>query len=370
MNYEVVPNIITGKDLDYLSDMFNWNYGSYKNTCNSIEKVNDKEIKDVLIKQVQNIKKSSSKISVKEKMSIIDKYYKKENWDAIAPINHKEILYSLVSLIDNEINVHPLTLSFDLRMLRIEKELLLSNSINRVSHIVKVVRELCKVLLDYAAIEEVQKNAEYIVNLYNGNIWNNPTIEELEFHRKKVRDLMKYIPKVPKYIAITNIEDETIDLDNPIQGVIDIRTYQEKVLDYLLEDASNPTLIKIKRIEPLNEDDFKELEKILWVKTGTKDDYYQITKIDNLAVFIRSMVGIEQEAVNEKFGEFLNDNYLTAEQQEFIYSIINYVRENGDIELQNIIDESPFDNYDILDLFGEKVAIVSNVVNTIHKSVI
>ena len=50
MNYEVVPNIITGKDLDYLSDMFNWNYGSYKNTCNSIEKVNDVEIKNVLIK--------------------------------------------------------------------------------------------------------------------------------------------------------------------------------------------------------------------------------------------------------------------------------------------------------------------------------
>ena len=24
--YNEVPNIITGKDLDYLSDMFNWNY--------------------------------------------------------------------------------------------------------------------------------------------------------------------------------------------------------------------------------------------------------------------------------------------------------------------------------------------------------
>ena len=25
-NYNVVPNIISGKDLDYLSDMFNWTY--------------------------------------------------------------------------------------------------------------------------------------------------------------------------------------------------------------------------------------------------------------------------------------------------------------------------------------------------------
>ena len=36
-NYNVVPNIITGKDLDYLSDMFNWNYSGYKEMFNSLE---------------------------------------------------------------------------------------------------------------------------------------------------------------------------------------------------------------------------------------------------------------------------------------------------------------------------------------------
>lgn len=27
-NYEVVPNIISGKDLDYLSDVYNWNFNA------------------------------------------------------------------------------------------------------------------------------------------------------------------------------------------------------------------------------------------------------------------------------------------------------------------------------------------------------
>jgi len=48
MNYTNVPNIITGKDLDYLSDMFNWNYGAYKSTINAVEEVNDEEIRSVL----------------------------------------------------------------------------------------------------------------------------------------------------------------------------------------------------------------------------------------------------------------------------------------------------------------------------------
>ena len=140
-------------------------------------------------------------------------------------------------------------------------------------------------------------------------------------------------------------------------------------MDYLFQNSNNPTINKIKNIDPLNEDDFKELENILWVQTGTKEDYYKFTKIDNLAVFIRSIVGIEQEAVNEKFGEFLNDNYLTSEQQEFIYSIINYVRENGDIDVNVIVEDAPFNNYDFLDLFGDKVAVVGNVVKTIHNCI-
>ena len=48
MNYEKVPNIITGKDLDYLSDMFNWNYGALKSNLNALNEVKDNEIKDVI----------------------------------------------------------------------------------------------------------------------------------------------------------------------------------------------------------------------------------------------------------------------------------------------------------------------------------
>ncbi len=47
-NYSEVPNIITGKDLDYLCDMFNWNYEGYKNTVDASNNVTDEEIKDKL----------------------------------------------------------------------------------------------------------------------------------------------------------------------------------------------------------------------------------------------------------------------------------------------------------------------------------
>lgn len=52
-NYMEVPSIISGKDLDYLCDMFDWNYGAYKNTYNAINSVNDEQIKNILNKGVE-----------------------------------------------------------------------------------------------------------------------------------------------------------------------------------------------------------------------------------------------------------------------------------------------------------------------------
>ena len=48
--YNEVLNIITSKDLDYLSDMFNWNYEALKKMNVAITQVTDEQIKNILEK--------------------------------------------------------------------------------------------------------------------------------------------------------------------------------------------------------------------------------------------------------------------------------------------------------------------------------
>lgn len=43
-NYNEVPNIITGKDLDYLSDIATWNYTAYKRYLNNKNYIENEEI--------------------------------------------------------------------------------------------------------------------------------------------------------------------------------------------------------------------------------------------------------------------------------------------------------------------------------------
>ena len=47
---EQVPNIISGKDLDYLTDIFNWNYSAYKSTINMSDEITDDDLLDILKK--------------------------------------------------------------------------------------------------------------------------------------------------------------------------------------------------------------------------------------------------------------------------------------------------------------------------------
>ena len=43
--YLEVPNdILTSKDMDYLSDMFQWNYGALKSSFNALNTIQDEEI--------------------------------------------------------------------------------------------------------------------------------------------------------------------------------------------------------------------------------------------------------------------------------------------------------------------------------------
>ncbi|MBE6156192.1 MAG: hypothetical protein E7161_00385 [Firmicutes bacterium] len=52
--YKKAPNILTGKDLSYLKDIFGWNYSAYKLLNDSMQFVENKEISK-LLKECSNL---------------------------------------------------------------------------------------------------------------------------------------------------------------------------------------------------------------------------------------------------------------------------------------------------------------------------
>lgn len=326
------------------------------------------KIKPELINKVLGVKANSARISVREELAYVDKFCDQERWQAISILDAKEMQLHISKLVDSDIDEDKKALAFDVKMFNIELSVLANGNISEATRSVTSVRKSARILLDYATIDGVKEKADVLQILAGTDFWNSPNISDLEKYRDEVRDLMKYIRPQDEPVDI-DTPDEVLDGGYDGNGLMDIRTYKEKVIDYLAENTNNPTILKIRNLEPINADDLKELERVLWEELGTKDEYDKITDIDNLAAFIRSIVGIEQEAINEKFGEFLSGNVFNSQQQEFVKSIIDYVRENGDINVNDLIEKSPFDNYDIITMFGPQAHILRSIVDIMHNSI-
>lgn len=46
--YKQAPDILTGKDLDYLKDLFGWNYNLYKIEEDALQFIEDKDITNLI----------------------------------------------------------------------------------------------------------------------------------------------------------------------------------------------------------------------------------------------------------------------------------------------------------------------------------
>lgn len=329
------------------------------------------QIKTELHGTIVKIKAHSNRIQVREAMQYVDKYYDLDTWVSLSPVMVKEAKIHISPLLDSGLNGDYLSVAFDVRMYHVENALLSGTGIKSVSDHIKNIRLISQYLLsEKASVPQVLKKASDLKTMMSEEFWTTATIQQLEMYRSSLRDLMQFLVGSGKKKFDIDIADEIEQAEyQPEDTMIDIRTYREKVIDYLAEHLNSAVIKKIHNLEPITNADIAELERILWHELGTKAEYDETTDIGNLAAFVRSLIGLSQEAVNAKFSEYLNGTLLNAQQQEFVRTIINYVRENGDIELEDMVNTEPFNNYDLNEIFGLNLPVMIAVIRTLHDAV-
>lgn len=313
-------------------------------------------------------KLSPEQILVKENLQYVDKFREDEKWQYLTKIDLQELKAHITELVSPTAD-DELAKIFDLKIFNIEVSLLDKSQDSTRSQNAVIV--IAQALANMTTIPQIRVHIPTIEKVQTRQYWENLTIQGLEELRQELRDLIKFIDggTVSKVYEI-DIND-TITENGTRAGVniAGIKTYEQKVIDYLAENSDKEVIQKIKNLEKINANDLKELENILWNELGTKEDYFKFTEKENLAVFVRSIVGLEQQAINLKFGQFLAENVLNSRQQEFVKTIISYVRENGDVTFDNLVNSSPFDNIDIIRMFGDKIYIVQKIVEQLHGAV-
>lgn len=324
------------------------------------------DTKTVLKEQVAAL--SDSHISVRERWEQVSHFKNDDNWVYISEVDVNTLSNEIAPLLSKN-TLDESAKKFDVLTMLIELSLLdgETNCVKAVQN----VQTIAEKLQEKATLPQVQAKMGTIKEVLSEVAWQNVSLNWLEKVRKDLRDLVKFLMGGDNKWFSVDIED-TISDEGTIDGITPRVTYKQSVLDFLSQNRNLPVLQKIYDMEQLTVADVKELERILWQELGSKEDYNKFTSGmqcgSNVAIFIRSILGIDRKNAVRMFSEFISGNELNADQEDFLMTIISYVCENGDITKEIVVNEAPFDER--LAVFTPYMLPLAKYIDTIHTVII
>jgi putative type I restriction-modification system, R subunit len=129
----------------------------------------------------------------------------------------------------------------------------------------------------------------------------------------------------------------------------------------------NEAIKKLKSNIPLNKEDIKELEKVLWSELGTKEEYEQEYGQKPLGKLVREIVGLDMNAAKEAFSAYLENSNLDSRQIYFVNQIVEYIVRNGMMKDLSVLQEAPFtDQGSIVEIFTD-LGVWANIKSIIDR---
>ena len=321
------------------------------------------ELKAILHTQVNQL--SRARIDVRAHLQTIEPYREQEAWACLSDLDVaklKGIAHLLPRPKENEA-----AKKFDVLMLYLQLEAVDSTvkADNSRASVIKIAQLLEK----KATIPAVRERMETIKEVQTAGFWERRTLDSLERVRKELRELVHVLAESrDERRFVINIED-AISSDAVAAPVTLKATYHDRVIDYLAKHTDNEVLRKIQNFEQLTTADVNELQRIFWEELGTRTEFDEATNgkkyNHNVAAFIRVIQGVDRQKALALYTRFIKDGNLTGEQEQYLKEILNYLSENGDLQMSDFM-EYPLNRNRWRDVFGEYFVGLKDFVNELH----
>ena len=317
---------------------------------------------DDMVKKVQELNKEN--FAVRQHLRYVEKYSDPQNYQLLTYEDTLLIGQELAPLIlpDND---DVKAVRFDALMYGVELAYLTGKKYGKYrSDFFKKVNAVASV----SNIPEIKAQNELITKILHNGYFDNASISDFEYIRENLRNLIKYIP-VSHMIYDTNFSDDILSIEwNPAElENDDLKNYKAKMEFYIRQHQDNAVIGKLKSNLPLNSDDIKSLEEILWSEVGSKENYEAEYGKKPLGELVREIVGMDMNAAKEAFSKYLNNANLDSRQIYFINQIVEYIVQNGLMKDLSVLQEPPFINQgSIVEIFTD-ISMWKDILKIIEK---
>ena len=289
--------------------------------------------------------------AVRQHLRYVEKFSRPESYTALSYEDTLLMGEELAPLIVPD-GDDPKAVRFDALMYGIELACLIGEKYTRARNdLLKRVQGISGM----ANIPAIQAQSELIEKILCTNYLDDAGINEFEYIRKNLRDLMKYIPvETARYT--TNFNDEILSMDwkeSQLESD-DLQNYKAKAEFYVRQHQDEAAVAKLKSNVPLNQEDVSALERILWSEVGSQEDYEAEVGPKPLGEFVREITGLDMRAAKEAFSQYLTDTSLDSRQIYFVNQIVEYIVRNGMMKDLSVLQEPPFtDQGSVVEIFTD-----------------
>ncbi|PBH38835.1 DEAD/DEAH box helicase family protein [Clostridioides difficile] len=323
-----------------------------------------KELLEELITSVKALNEDS--YIVRMNLSYVHKYKNENVWSNIGAVAQNEIREYISPLITSYSD-DELAKRFDVVMYNIQLAYLQNNNASKgIRHVMATAEKLSKL----GTIPQIQQQKYTIEKAMTEDFWEDSDIFEVEEVRISLRELIKYLEKSSQKIYYTSFEDMIVaeDRNDSVYNANNLKNYKKKVEYYLNSHKDELAIFKLRNNKKITKQDVETLEEILLKQLGNCDDYKKEFGDTPVSQLVRRLVGLDREAANEAFSEFLNNKSFNTKQIHFVKLIVDYVVKNGFIEDNKVLMEDPFRTVgSIIDLFENHIEEINKLIKTINK---
>lgn len=281
---------------------------------------------------------------VRPQRRYVEKFANAEAWQKLGPDEVEELNTKVADLPAAITDEDEEAKRFDMLVLRTQLAILQAKP--DFASLREKIQRIAIELEAQVAIPAIKAEIVLIQAVTSDEWWEGVTVPMLETVRRRLRALIKLIPKGQKKIVYTDFEDElgetsVIDLPQVTAG-LNMSKFREKARVFLKAHESHLSLQRLKRNQPLTQTDLDELEKMLLEAGGTSALISEAKEqCQGLGLFVRSLVGLDREAAMQAFAEFISGTTASPNQIEFINLIVEELTQTGAVEPRRLF-ESPF----------------------------
>lgn len=235
------------------------------------------------------------------------------------------------------------------------------------------IQRVARGLQKKGSVPEVARQMPQLEQWSKEDFWPAVPVGSLEPIRLTGRGLVRYLDKDTREPIYTNFTDEISgpeEVHEHLVGYASSEAYRDRMESIIRKNSNHLTIRKLRFNTPITEAELGELEWMLFEETGleSREQFTQVLGERPLGEFVRSLVGLDVTAAKEAFSAFLEAGSLTVAQQTFLNTLIEYLAENGTIELK-VLFKQPFTDIDsggVVNLFDDRSTQLFSIIEGIN----